>query len=90
MLGFGQALEKCNDVEEVHQDIQAISNVAFTVLSKYLNAWDERQLMDDEESELVELFDTKTSLENRYGLSIRTNISKYATAADSMTSFIGE
>ena len=46
--------------------------------------------MDDNESELVDLFDTKASVEHRYGSNFRSNLSNYASVADSMTSFIGE
>jgi hypothetical protein len=70
--------------------VKDVSDAAFQLLSKYLDAWDERQLIDDEESELVELFDTKSSLDNRYGETVQTNVVSYASAADSMTSFIGE
>jgi hypothetical protein len=40
--------------------------------------------MDDKESELVELFDTKS------GGTAQTKNLSYASAADSMTSFIGK
>jgi hypothetical protein len=88
--GFGRSLEECCTEHGGSLDVKDVSDAAFQLLSKYLDAWDERQLIDDEESELVELFDTKSSLDNRYGETVQTNVVSYASAADSMTSFIGE
>jgi hypothetical protein len=65
-------------------DVKDVSAKACRLLSKYLDAWDECQLMDDKESELVELFDTKS------GGTAQTKNLSYASAADSMTSFIGK
>lgn len=87
-LGFGQSLEKCHSESEGDKSVQEKSTAAHSILLNYLNAWDERQLIDDEESELVELFDTKISLENKYGAGQRSNIDSDNSAADSMTSFI--
>ncbi len=91
--GFGKALEECckNDTDDnVDSSVQEKSDAAFSLLSTYLRAWDERQLIDDEDTELLELFDTKTSLENRYGGNQGRLLNGYNTAADSMSSFIGK
>jgi len=74
--GFGLALEKCLKADEA---IRAQS--ALEILSSYLDTWDEKQVMDEEESEMVELFDTNTSIGGPTTLG-------FATAADSMTSYI--
>lgn len=76
--GFGSALEKCAQLNDVKDDN---SERAITILSSYLDTWDEKQLLEDEESELVELFDTASVGVEQEGMT---------TAADSMTSFIGE
>ena len=88
--GFGRSLEECCKEHGESLDVKDVSDSAFQLLSKYLDAWDERQLIDDEESELVELFDTKSSLDNRYDGTLQINVVSHASAADSMTSFIGE
>ena len=76
--GFGSALEKCAELNDGKDDN---SQKAITILSSYLDTWDEKQLLEDEESELVELFDTASVGVEQEGMT---------TAADSMTSFIGE
>lgn len=73
--GFGSALEKCEQSDGRQDDN---SEAAISILSPYLDTWDEKQLMEDEESELVELFDTAS-------VGLHEGV---ATAADSMTSFI--
>lgn len=86
--GFGKSLEKCCQDEDGIVDVKDISERAFHLLSRYLDAWDENQLLDEEESELVELFDTKSSLD-RYFDTNRGNLVQSGDAADSMTSYIG-
>jgi len=85
--GFGQALEKCYNQGKGSDNIKDTSDAAFLVLSKYLEAWNARQLIEDEESELVDLFDVNTSPETRYSNSWKSNL-KFVNAADSMTFFI--
>jgi hypothetical protein len=85
--GFGKALEKCSADDADRNNVEK-SKAAFSLLASYLQAWDERQINDD--TELIELFDTKVSLEDRYHTNSTDAILGYNTAADSMTSFIGE
>ena len=98
--GFGQALEEaCTiDTAKNHDNttVEATSQIAMNDLAQYLDAWDERQVMDDEESELVELFDTQQNLGNRFDITAspvglsqqRVTSLSYANAADSMTAYI--
>ena len=84
-------MEKCGCGDVPIEDVEDKSTIAMNMLSQYLDAWDEKQLIDDEESELVELFDTKTTLGNRLSGIFHSDVASYAhDAADSMTSFIGE
>jgi hypothetical protein len=83
--GFGIAIDKCMQPSNVSHDDKA--KLALSILSSYLDTWDEKQIMDDEESELVELFDTNASTASAQD---SFPSSGFATAADSMTSYIGK
>ncbi len=83
-------MEECCRQIITKENIKEKVTAAVDDLSKFLDEWDERQIKDDEESELVERFDTNATVGNRFGAPSRANISSYASAADSMTSFIGE
>ena len=85
--GFGSALEKCaKSLSEKPFE----SNDTMSILSPYLDTWDEKQLMEEEESELVELFDTNTSTQGQVSHSDVSLSTGIATAADIMTSYIGK
>jgi hypothetical protein len=81
-------LEKCCNEIKVADKLNDSSDAAFLILSKYLEAWNARQRIEDEESELVELFDVNTSDENPYSTSTWRSTSKFVNAADYMTCFI--
>ena len=85
--GFGVALEKCIQLSSVDEDE---SNAIILILTPYLDTWDEKQLIENEESELVELFDTNASISNQNSGNADLEKMGAATAADSMTSFIGK
>ena len=58
------------------------------ILNPYLSMWNERQVIEDEESELVELFDGQ-HLAGGSDREPGNTVLGYATASDCMSSYIG-
>lgn len=84
--GFGVALEHCfNFIEQKHENsvIELQSEKAISILAKYIDSWESYQALDDEESELVDLFDAAISMDAFSSLS-----ACFPNATDSMTAFI--
>lgn len=86
--GFGVALEQCFDFIEQFDESSSVeiqSERAMHLLSSYIDSWENYQAQDDEESELVDLFDATLSPDTGSSVS-----SYFPNATDSMTAFIGK
>lgn len=86
--GFGVALEQCFDFIEQFDESSSIemqSKRAIHLLSNYIDSWESYQAQDDEESELVDLFDATISPDTGSSVS-----SYFPDSTDSLTAFIGK
>lgn len=86
--GFGVALERCFEfIEQFDQSIsvEVQSEKAMRLLSNYIDSWESYQAQDNEESELVDLFDATISPDTGSSASVY-----FPNATESMTAFIGK
>ena len=71
-------------------EVQHHADLVLEILSSYLDTWDAKQTQDDAESELVEIFGENANLNGISSQQLTSVVSGSETAADSMSSFIGE
>ena len=81
-------MEKCLESNRKNRpDVPKVDSY-LEILTPYLNMWNERQVIEDEESELVELFDGN-HLGGSSDRESGNNSLGYATASDCMSCYIG-
>jgi hypothetical protein len=81
-------LEKCTESNTEDQHDRHKVDAYLITLTPFLNMWNERQVIEDEESELVELFEGN-HLGGNSDREASNTVLGYATAADCMSSYIG-